>query len=405
MKILSDNIELNISDPTVAIDIGQIPDGVSFVSHRNVTLKAIKNSLYSYVTGPKDEDKVWDHFSKISYDPDAVHSLETNLDKYPYPLEQLHDTMAYFKAIYDKYGTEAVVLLMFNFETKEWRTLKVLQLGAAHAAVQYIYPSNGPNKKYPLTEKIFDDEKLKDLQLKVYENYSELTNQGFAIIGTIHSHCNFGAFHSGTDNHDEMNFDGLHITIGKVNSGWDFAQRWMLGTASFKCEITNVTKKTLKEITDIPEIVISDEDLELLVKQAPPVQVERTVWNGHSFRSYNPDAPSLWNSPNERDAYINGPPVEMAEEEEDDEEPISNPPVFSEHCHTRLVNKETGKYIWVENDYYIMSGHFFENFDLAPIQTKFAEVYLINSPALNPSYPDGDKFKTSEVKLGKAKKI
>lgn len=36
------------------------------------------------------------------------------------------------------------------------------------------------------------------------------------IVGTIHSHCNFNAFHSGTDTHDADSHDGLHITIGDV---------------------------------------------------------------------------------------------------------------------------------------------------------------------------------------------
>jgi len=35
--------------------------------------------------------------------------------------------------------------------------------------------------------------------------------------GTIHSHCDFGAFHSGTDQNDERYFDGLHITVGHVH--------------------------------------------------------------------------------------------------------------------------------------------------------------------------------------------
>lgn len=36
------------------------------------------------------------------------------------------------------------------------------------------------------------------------------------LVGTIHSHCDFSAFHSGTDKHDAGGHDGLHITIGDV---------------------------------------------------------------------------------------------------------------------------------------------------------------------------------------------
>jgi hypothetical protein len=42
--------------------------------------------------------------------------------------------------------------------------------------------------------------------------------RGWQPIGSIHSHCDFNAFHSGTDTGDAAEFDGLHITIGHVNS-------------------------------------------------------------------------------------------------------------------------------------------------------------------------------------------
>ena len=39
----------------------------------------------------------------------------------------------------------------------------------------------------------------------------------YQTVGTIHSHCDFGAFHSGTDTHDMGKMPGLHITIGHVD--------------------------------------------------------------------------------------------------------------------------------------------------------------------------------------------
>ena len=41
--------------------------------------------------------------------------------------------------------------------------------------------------------------------------------RGSRHVGTIHSHCNFTAFHSGTDTGDADDHDGLHITIGHVD--------------------------------------------------------------------------------------------------------------------------------------------------------------------------------------------
>lgn len=37
------------------------------------------------------------------------------------------------------------------------------------------------------------------------------------IVGTIHSHCDFNSYHSGTDTHDADGHDGLHMTIGHVH--------------------------------------------------------------------------------------------------------------------------------------------------------------------------------------------
>lgn len=42
------------------------------------------------------------------------------------------------------------------------------------------------------------------------------SHEGWNLIGSIHSHANFGAFHSSVDNDDELNFDGVHITVGNI---------------------------------------------------------------------------------------------------------------------------------------------------------------------------------------------
>lgn len=42
--------------------------------------------------------------------------------------------------------------------------------------------------------------------------------EGWQVVGTIHSHGSMSAFHSGVDDADEKNFDGVHITIGRCDS-------------------------------------------------------------------------------------------------------------------------------------------------------------------------------------------
>ena len=48
-------------------------------------------------------------------------------------------------------------------------------------------------------------------------SFEDRNTNDWQMCGTIHSHCDFSAYHSGTDTHDESTFDGIHITLGHVN--------------------------------------------------------------------------------------------------------------------------------------------------------------------------------------------
>lgn len=64
--------------------------------------------------------------------------------------------------------------------------------------------------------------------------------RGWRIAGTIHSHCNFGAFHSGTDKADADKHDGVHITMGHVDDPKKFEMACMVSISKihwdFKAE-------------------------------------------------------------------------------------------------------------------------------------------------------------------------
>lgn len=62
------------------------------------------------------------------------------------------------------------------------------------------------------------------------------------IVGTIHSHCNFGAFHSGTDENDANGQDGLHITIGRVDTDkLDIAIMVSANAIKWPLELSDIT--------------------------------------------------------------------------------------------------------------------------------------------------------------------
>lgn len=90
--------------------------------------------------------------------------------------------VGFFRAVLKKHGTEAILLLYWDTRKNRYKLLCPKQR-TAFAGLDYDLP---------------------------------LTPDGLIRIGTIHSHCDFGAFHSGTDCDDEEHEDGVHVTIGDL---------------------------------------------------------------------------------------------------------------------------------------------------------------------------------------------
>lgn len=108
------------------------------------------------------------------------------------PAELCSQILDFFQRIWEKHHAEAEVILTARIEVeegipriKEWRP--------------FI-----PTQKVSTTgvESAYDPAHIA---------------KGHQVVGTVHSHCNFGAFHSGTDTNDARGMDGLHMTIGHVD--------------------------------------------------------------------------------------------------------------------------------------------------------------------------------------------
>lgn len=104
--------------------------------------------------------------------------------KWRYPKissEQFKMVYCFFQNVYDELKSECMVLIGWNKSENKIEIISPHIQKVSHASISY--------KCDILT--------------------------GVTIIGSIHSHANMSAFHSGVDVHDEINFDGLHITLGK----------------------------------------------------------------------------------------------------------------------------------------------------------------------------------------------
>lgn len=91
----------------------------------------------------------------------------------------------YFEQVYDNWTSEAEVILTYKPDADPpYRVFVPWQrVSAAH-----VYS-------------IFNPTNIAD---------------GWQLVGTVHSHANFGAGHSGTDTSDGSKFPGIHLTFGNV---------------------------------------------------------------------------------------------------------------------------------------------------------------------------------------------
>jgi PRTRC genetic system protein A len=194
-------------------DLG-FSDGVGYVVARDGIYKKVKTALFEYLVKIGDKEDV-DGLAKTV--PPAAKVFTKII-----PKELLRQIEAFFRKAYEKYHGEAIVLLYFNPEKKEWMVRVPPQ---------------------------------KVLGLHVKYNASEAPGEidGFYLASSIHSHAAAGAFHSGVDDHDELEFDGLHITIGNVDkSVRSYVARWMLGRSVFEAKLEEVLGAEIDEMPDVP---------------------------------------------------------------------------------------------------------------------------------------------------------
>jgi len=104
------------------------------------------------------------------------------------PAQLLKAVEGLFDWVVDTHHSEAMVMLYYSPEAPElmrWQVRPPKKQTVTGAAVHYELPE---------------------------------TPRGFSVAGDIHSHTDFGAFHSGTDDKDEVGKTGLFVTLGHNGS-------------------------------------------------------------------------------------------------------------------------------------------------------------------------------------------
>lgn len=119
-------------------------------------------------------------------DLEAEKQISINLPKIPKQI--VWQVKQFFKLVVEKARSDAEVTLYYNPINQDYKVY-VPEQTVSHSSVSY--------KRIGTTHL----EEMKD----------------YLCVGTIHSHCDFDAFHSHTDVDDESDFDGLHVTFGNNN--------------------------------------------------------------------------------------------------------------------------------------------------------------------------------------------
>lgn len=92
-----------------------------------------------------------------------------------------------------EFGSEAHLTLFYNTATDTWAPWAFPQI------------TNGMNVETDPTDKRYS------IQRKKFP-------EPWVELGTVHHHCKSAAFQSGTDHQDEIDRDGIHITLGNMEA-------------------------------------------------------------------------------------------------------------------------------------------------------------------------------------------
>jgi hypothetical protein len=104
--------------------------------------------------------------------------------------------LSFFKWSYDKTKGESQVRLFVNPKLGLWRA--------------WAFPQEA---SMGLSTRELDNEEKKKQRAELFGK----EDADWTAWGTVHHHCDIGAFQSGTDEQDEKSVGGLHITVGDIN--------------------------------------------------------------------------------------------------------------------------------------------------------------------------------------------
>jgi hypothetical protein len=148
--------------------------------------------------------------------------ISVNWDGPTIPHDVWSQILAFFKWTHDQHKSESQVRLYVNQKDKTWRAWAFPQkAGTGMTSEEIPVPQGGV------------EETVEDALVRFREWGFEPSGD-WTRFGTVHHHCSAGAFQSSTDEKNEKDQDGLHITVGKIDENeHDLHCRFYVGGISF----------------------------------------------------------------------------------------------------------------------------------------------------------------------------
>jgi hypothetical protein len=148
------------------------------------------------------------------------------------PPGEWNKILSFLKWVYDTTQSEAQVRLYLNTKTNVWAA--------------WAYPQEANTG---MTAKEIANEAANAQRAQFKDD------AGWIYFGTVHSHCACSAFQSSTDESNEKDQDGIHITIGYLDKTvYDFHARLYFGKDQFTPDMS-VFWETGDVMSGVPDVV------------------------------------------------------------------------------------------------------------------------------------------------------
>ena len=231
MYLLQEEVQLRGDDFLVPLitalpgddinDEEKFPSPCYILGARGLMMKE-QSTFYTSITPVKDagifaevEPKVELHFPKL-------------------PRKLFLQGVKFLKKSFDRFKGESIVVFLYRQLTEEDLVAMKEEYGEDEELPEGEYLCIPPTQKVSHAGVEYDISEDEEIQDRIRE--------GWKIVGDMHSHADFKAFHSGTDDADEFgNYPGFHITIGDLNKAqYTFSARFVIGRWADKLELEDI---------------------------------------------------------------------------------------------------------------------------------------------------------------------